>query len=1176
MYKEYVYKGQRNVLNALRRCLSLLRECSVSDVFLTTQCLPHCLEEEVTFALKHVPILSTSSSVGRFPFRLCPGRRFADEAITGVSVAPVPLIARGRSFDFQGIITVTETPLHAQAWLNVRGDLHVIYTRDLLADLRDALVEYAYDSHATDDWVLYCLREASTCLDEQRSFLHEVCLIGVWDYPPYPLRDYVPRTPDLPPWTRAIQRPHVPQVEAYNRAMGTLLETLKDAFGDAVDVRSIEWGRPQMPGCAGELTPQKAAEQHTTFGRELTVQVSMNDWAALRISLGVIPIMVGSDLSDGALSSEFVDGGFFIIDGMPKVIVFQERRAPYKTIVEKKEKSWVASQVFPRYAGSATIGEMCVTVEVFKDNPREFLSPRAHLTLDQHEASRRHTYGFQRMYASFSSAPLVLPTDVTNLWAFRTQSTDSHEPVPGIVETAADYITQSEMSATLQHLLISALRLANGTLRPTNKSSWELKCLRSAGMSVAEFIHHEVRNRVKDLGTIGDRLKKRMLENLPTEICRRIDVGAALQVAMRSSKALGYTKEASSEDEEGFCQHLEADNFLIQAKLIRKIVNAGFTNPTGKTILREMDGTNVGRVCIITTPEQAPMKIKDLALGCRLSLLLENLEVIISKLPRGEVKVRVNGRLLEGSVDRSALNMLKTEHPSLRICMEDNVCNIWNYAGALLRCAVKEEKVILIGVEEEEQYISDNPDSTFPLGLCLGYGASRLPFFHIAGHLRMVYASQNLGQAAANSPDDLLHTTKRLIHAEDNLIYTPAAAFQDSVNNRPVRVGQNLLVAFCTHMGKNIEDGIVCNEEAVKNGMLRTNVKVVYREKDTCATHVNSLETTKHVGDHVEQGTTLIKVSEGFTSIFRNPFKGAIREREAIGSGTVTHSSVIDGESTRHAIVVTEKICGPLFGNKVVFPGQKGTVGFTQSPKDWAIECETGMIPALLVNPHATISRMTPNLLCYGAQAMEATSPDTMQRQLEKPVDEVKATRLIYRDGRTGELIKHNIEMSLQCVMALKQHAPEKMYGQAESEKSSSTYFKPKLGKKNKGGVLFGKMETAAAVAHEAPNFVHEIISEHSDARRYWVGECGCIASLPLNSKQRTVHCPDHGEQRVAQARLPHFAVRLTQLLRTMGVRCAFKNLVDHQSKTLLTVDQSEDQEQHRQTGGQVPDGMTA
>ncbi len=371
-----------------------------------------------------------------------------------------------------------------------------------------------------------------------------------------------------------------------------------------------------------------------------------------------------------------------------------------------------------------------------------------------------------------------------------------------------------------------------------------------------------------------------------------------------------------------------------------------------------------------------------------------------------------------------------------------------------------------------------------------------------------------------------------------------------NLNDRPI--GQNLVVAILSYESYNMEDAVVINKAAVDRGLLRsffyktyeavaklhgggvadrfevpTSDVINYMGED----HYRNLEEdglpyleAKLVKDDVVIGKT---GPPRFESEFRE-MSFTERRRDysvSIDQFEATVDKVLltinrDGELT--AMVRIREYRIPELGDKLASRhGQKGVIGLLAPPEDMPYTAD-GIIPDLLINPHAFPSRMTVGQFLesiagkYGALAGRFVdgSPfvsfnyEELSQMLKEVGFEPMGTEVLY-DGRTGRKLKAHIFIGIVYYQKLHHMVADKMHARSIGPIQILTR-QPTEGRARDGGLRIGDMEKDVFLAYGASSIIKERLLDASDKTTIFVcTECGLEGYY--DAREERFVCPVDG-----------------------------------------------------------------
>ena len=183
----------------------------------------------------------------------------------------------------------------------------------------------------------------------------------------------------------------------------------------------------------------------------------------------------------------------------------------------------------------------------------------------------------------------------------------------------------------------------------------------------------------------------------------------------------------------------------------------------------------------------------------------------------------------------------------------------------------------------------------------------------------------------------------------------------------------------------------------------------------------------------------------------------------------------------------------PTVGDKYASrPGQKGMCGLVLEQEEMPFT-KDGIVPDMIINPHALPSRMTINQLleCVlgksaalggflgDATAFQNNDIHNYANLMEKYGYEEWGNEVLY-SGITGEQLKTSIFIGPTYYQRLKIMVADKMHSRGEGPLQSLTR-QPAAGRSNNGGLRIGEMERDSILAHGASEFLRESMMERSD-----------------------------------------------------------------------------------------------
>lgn len=451
----------------------------------------------------------------------------------------------------------------------------------------------------------------------------------------------------------------------------------------------------------------------------------------------------------------------------------------------------------------------------------------------------------------------------------------------------------------------------------------------------------------------------------------------------------------------------------------------------------------------------------------------------------------------------------------------------------------EEEEGVYVALQEKDLTTDHTHLEIDPVTIC-GVTVSVLPYpeYNSSPRITMAcaMAKQSLGTYTTNF--------NQRMDSRAHIMFYPQ---QPLAQSRPYGIlkfseraaGQNFVVAIASMRGYNLSDAIVMNRSAVNRGLGRS---VFYKTHET--------EERRYPGGQRDKFEIPAPTTQGYRD--ERAYRFLSDDGVVLPESTVDAKDVLVGKTSpprfleeisvfgvveekkrenslaiksgEEGIVDSVLISDSLAGQKLVkcrirsikIPeqgdkfasrhGQKGVIGL-QLPQEDMPFTKDGIVPDLIINPHAIPSRMTAGHLlemlggkvaCHTGNFADATAfqgdKETLFREEMKRLGFDEYGEEILYDGISGQQIKAKIYVGVIYYQKLHHLVSNKMHVRSRGPVQLLTH-QPTEGRAREGGLRFGEMERDCLIGYGASMLLRERLLEESDRTFELVcDKCGSIA----------------------------------------------------------------------------------
>jgi len=469
--------------------------------------------------------------------------------------------------------------------------------------------------------------------------------------------------------------------------------------------------------------------------------------------------------------------------------------------------------------------------------------------------------------------------------------------------------------------------------------------------------------------------------------------------------------------------------------------------------------------------------------------------------------------------------------------------------------------------EEENVYVALDLDNLSPkhthselstytmLGIC----ASIIPYPEHNQSPRNSYEAAMAKQALGVYSTNYIYR----VDSRSHVLHYPQTPI---VRTKPMEIlgydrrpsGQNCLVAVMSFEGYNMEDALIFNKASIERGLGRS---TFYRKYEAeCRQYLGGLK-DKFVapesgmrGYRGEQYYRLLE-PDGVVGLEADTVGGDVligrispprfleEYKEFEVKGPSMRDTSVDVRQSEKGVVdavfITESREGsklvkvrmrdqriPELGDKFASRhGQKGVIGMIVPQEDLPFT-ESGIVPDIIINPHAMPSRMTIGQFLEsmgGKMAAIRGKPADGTPFINEKSSEIKQTlvnhgfshtgREVFYNGVTGEKFAADIFIGVVYYQKLHHMVSDKVHARARGQVQMLTR-QPTEGRARGGGLRFGEMERDCLIGHGAAMLLRDRLLDESDRYLLYICEnCGHISYYDIKKRSYVCRTCDESAQ---------------------------------------------------------------
>lgn len=722
------------------------------------------------------------------------------------------------------------------------------------------------------------------------------------------------------------------------------------------------------------------------------------------VELTTLPCMVGSDLCKGApLDGSGHFAGHFVVSGAEKVLVSQFLLQTDRWLAFTDRRCEIRSSV--RGSRGARIATCILEIPAASDDP------------DGRGGAAKHGGVTMTLPFGAKTGPLTVPL-ATALASLQGDEEALRDIGEGDVERGGRLLASSvlphcsnaaQKRACLMHGADHLRRVRLGERAPDDRDFAAYKRLDTAGDLCAQLLRMVIRSHLR---AVRQQLRLALTNKAGAVAC--VDAADLLGGRRRPAALLtpafrtGIFGTKRSRD---VVQPLNRHNALAHLSHLSRI-SLTAAERASSTAMRSVAPSMYGLACLAETPEGRRIGLTlQIARTATVTPPIDDVEgvekaaasicacaVETPKSPRKTCLVFVDGAPVgrfRGSPDDAALALRKLRAAgdiprTCGVATDQGGAWVWCSGGRLMRPLVDPtcgtDRPQLVCAQQQTQMAGQLAE-TDPLAL-FGTAAATIPYSNHNQGPRLLFAASMVKQRISlPQPGPIATTPHHLTTWYGQRPIATTRATEEALYWAPC--GINAVVAVLSY-GYNQEDAVVISKGAVERGLFRVTYRRIYTahlrdisgEEESFGRVPPESRRRRHAADYDlldRDGTVPVGCTVGVGTVLVGVVARSVeqagggRQEEVAECRSLfceAEGRVVKVElGARMARVHVERIFQPQVGDKVMSRhGQKGVVGMVANQEDLPFTGQ-GIVPDIVVNPHAFPSRMTVGQMLESAGA---------------------------------------------------------------------------------------------------------------------------------------------------------------------------------------------------------------